>query len=372
MTRIVSVLVRTLIVAALGTSSWSVLAGPGHDHGDTPAAPTAGGPQRLPDGAVFLPKSAQHRIEIRTAVGEQASLPKTVELPGEVRMDPGAGGRVQSALGGRLVSVGNTLPVVGQTVRAGQVLAQVQTVATPVDAANQRAREAELRAQRVQAVQHLERMRTLSDSVPQKELDAAQATLAATDGQLAALKGQTTVREPLVAPISGVVSTSAAVAGQIIEPRDVLFEIVDPTRLLVEARAFDPALATDVASASLVAGDVRIPLEFAGAARALREQALPLVFRAKGPELSRLAVGLPVKVQVQTKRRIDGVAVSTSALAKNPSNETIVWVKTAPERFEPRPVRFEPLDGARVAVLAGVKAGERVVVEGASLLNQIR
>lgn len=361
-----------LVAAAFGLASTAALAGPGHDHGDAPAAPTTGGPQRLPDGAVFLPKSAQHRIEIRTAVGELRSLPRTVELPGEVRMDPSGGGRVQSALGGRLVPAGGTLPTVGQRVRAGQVLAHVQTVATPVDAANQAAREAELRAQRVQAVQHLERMRTLSDSVPQKELDAAQATLAAIDGQLAALRGQTSVLEPLVAPITGVVSATAAMAGQIVEPRDVLFEIVDPSRLLVEARAFDPALATDVESASLAVGDVRIALQFVGAARTLREQALPLVFRGRGAGLSRLAVGLPVKVQVQTKRRITGVPVSSAALAKNPSNETIVWVKVAPERFEPRPVRTEPLDGANVAVVAGVKPGERVVVQGASLLNQIR
>lgn len=371
MKRVFTIVPRTLFLTVVAVTSTGALSGPGHDHGDTPTAPT-GGPQRLPDGSVFLPKSAQHRIEIRTAVGAMGSLPRTVELAAEVRMDPGAGGRVQSALGGRLMPAGNSLPIVGQTVRAGQVFAYVQTVATPIDAANQRAREAELRAQRVQATQHLERMRTLSDSVPQKELDAAHATLAAIDGQLAALRDQTTVREPLVAPVSGVVSASAAVAGQIVEPRDVLFEIVDSARLLVEARAFDPALATDVASASLAVGDARIPLEFAGAARALREQALPLVFRAKGPELSRLAVGLPVKVQVQTKRRVNGIAVSASALARSPSNELIVWVKTAPERFERRPVRTEPLDGARVAVVAGLNTGERVVVEGASLLNQIR
>jgi biotin carboxyl carrier protein len=363
---------RLLLIAALMAHLPIAQAGPGHDHGDAPPAAVSGGPQRLPDGAVFLPKSAQHRIGIRTAVGERQSLPRTVELPAEIRMDPGAGGRVQSALGGRVVPAGGTLPVVGQTVRAGQVLGYVQTVVVPVEAANQRAREAELGAQRVQAVQHLERMRTLADSVPQKELDAAQATLSAIDGQLAALKGQTSVREPLVAPIGGVVSSASVLAGQIVEPRDVLFEIIDPSRLLVEARAFDPAIATDVATASLAVGETRIALELAGAARTLREQALPIIFRARGADLSRLAVGQPVKVQVQTRRRLDGVPVSTSALAKNPSNETVVWVKTAAERFEPRPVRIEPLDGARVAVVSGVEPGERVVVQGASLLNQIR
>jgi cobalt-zinc-cadmium efflux system membrane fusion protein len=45
---------------------------------------------------------------------------------------------------------------------------------------------------------------------------------------------------------------------------------------------------------------------------------------------------------------------------KNPANQTIVWVKTAPERFEPRTVTIAPLDGANVAVTSGLEAGERV------------
>jgi hypothetical protein len=35
-------------------------------------------------------------------------------------------------------------------------------------------------------------------------------------------------------------------------------------------------------------------------------------------------------------------------------------------------VRFAELDGATVSVLAGLEGGERVVVEGASLVNQVR
>jgi hypothetical protein len=35
-------------------------------------------------------------------------------------------------------------------------------------------------------------------------------------------------------------------------------------------------------------------------------------------------------------------------------------------------VRYAPLDGARVLVIAGLKADERVVVESAPLINQVR
>jgi membrane fusion protein, heavy metal efflux system len=88
--------------------------------------------------------------------------------------------------------------------------------------------------------------------------------------------------------------------------------------------------------------------------------------------LSKLAVGQPVKVYVQTRSKVEGIAVPAASLMKNPSNQTIVWVKTAPEKFEPRVVSALPLDGVSVAVTSGLKAGDRVATQGASLINQVR
>jgi cobalt-zinc-cadmium efflux system membrane fusion protein len=119
-------------------------------------------------------------------------------------------------------------------------------------------------------------------------------------------------------------------------------------------------------------GRQKLPMQFVGAARALREQALPLTFRAQGAALSALAVGQPVRVFVQSKSQLKGIAVPAASLMKNPSNQTIVWVKTAAEMFEPRIVTAEPLDGVNVAVVSGLKSGERVVTQGATLVNQVR
>jgi hypothetical protein len=119
-------------------------------------------------------------------------------------------------------------------------------------------------------------------------------------------------------------------------------------------------------------GEQRVALEFIGAARSLREQALPLSFRAQGAALNSLAVGQPVRVFVQTKHKVKGIAVPVASLMKNPANQTIVWVKTAPERFEPRTVVTEPLDGVTVAVTSGLKAGDRIATQGATLINQVR
>ena len=96
------------------------------------------------------------------------------------------------------------------------------------------------------------------------------------------------------------------------------------------------------------------------------------MFRGEGNALENLAVGQPVKVYALTKSTVQGYRVPAAALVKNPANQTIVWVKAVPERFEPRTVTVEPLDGANVAVTAGLKAGDRVVVRAATLVNQVR
>lgn len=45
---------------------------------------------------------------------------------------------------------------------------------------------------------------------------------------------------------------------------------------------------------------------------------------------------------------------------------------TNAERFLPREVRVEPLDGSRVLIVSGIAAGKQMVTQGAELLNQIR
>ena len=109
-------------------------AGEGHDHGDAPAAITTSGPQRLPDGSVFLPKPAQRQIGVRTLLAEEKELPRSLELSGKVVMDPNAGGKVQPTLAGRIEPGPRGLPSVGQAVRKGEVLAYVVTTAAASNA----------------------------------------------------------------------------------------------------------------------------------------------------------------------------------------------------------------------------------------------
>ena len=362
----------TLAAFGLALSSPASFAGDGHGHGDAPAAVSGNGPKRQPDGRVFLPKPAQHQLGIRTLTVTESEQPKVFELSGKVTMDPNAGGKVQAALAGRLAAGPQGLPVLGQQVRKGDILAYVIPTSGAIERSNQAAQQAELQAARTLAEKRLARLKELSDTVPRKDIEAAESELASLTGRLQAVGAGLSNRDALVAPVSGVIASANAVAGQVVEARELVYEVVDPSRLHIEALAYDSAQAQSISSAYVAIGSERVALKLLGAAKSMRDQALPIAFAGQSDALASLAVGQPVKVFAQTSQRTKGVQVPLGSVLKNPANQAIVWVKEAPEIFEPRLVTYEPLDGATVTVTSGVKAGDRVATQGAPFINQVR
>jgi membrane fusion protein, heavy metal efflux system len=371
----------TFFACALVASSFfaqPALAGDGHDHGDAAAAVSGDAPKRLPDGSVFLPKMSQRQLGVRTQLAEEKSLPKTIELTGRVIADPNAGGRVQPTYAGRIEAGPRGLPQLGQRVRKGEVLALVRASTGALERANQVAQAAELRGILELARQRVARLSQLEGTVPAKDIEAARSEVRSLEQRLAAVGAGVSATESLIAPVSGLIAATHVTLGQVVDARELLFEIIDPTRLKIEASAFDAALlsgmatAAGAASASPAAG-ISIPLEFSGAGRTLREGAIPLQFRAvAGPQSAPLAVNQPVKVLVHTKELVKGFALPAGAIVKNQSNLDMVWVHTGAEQFEARPVSQVALDGATVSVTSGLKAGDRVVTQGAPLVNQVR
>ena len=120
-----SILVATLHMLAAG-NAWSAPGahGPNGEHLDAPQAVNANGLMRLPDGSVNVPMLAQRRMGIRTQIVAASQAQATVELAGRVVMDPNAGGRVQAVHGGRVEAGPRGLPVAGQAVRKGEVMAR--------------------------------------------------------------------------------------------------------------------------------------------------------------------------------------------------------------------------------------------------------
>mgnify|MGYP001388872581 CR=1 FL=1 len=349
--------------------------GPNGEHLDAPgAAVNASGLARLPDGSVNVPKIAQRRMAIRTVLAPESEAAASVEMPGRVVMDPNASGRVQAAHGGRIEAGPKGLPVAGQSVKRGEVLAYVRHHAEPFALGTQQAQVAELRAQRELAEQRLKRLEGLEGTVPRKEIDAARTDARSLAERERSISGSLVAREALTAPVSGVIARADLVVGQVVESRDVLFEVVDPARMLVEATTADAKVAARVAGASLQ-GVPEVSLRLLGASRSLRDGVLPITFAVSASKPGTalpLAIGQPVTVVAQSTERIKGVVLPAQAVVRNPSNEPIVWIKSGAERFIPQPVQFRPLDAGTVVVTQGLSADNRVVVQGAPLIAQIR
>ncbi len=360
----------------IGSATFSPLAWSheGHDHEDEPppAAVLSEAPRRQGDGSVLMPKAAQQQLGLRTQAAQAGPWPQAFELPAKVVMDPNAGGRVQAALAGRVVAGPKGLPSLGQAVRQGQVLAHVEPTTGSLEQAGLRAQQAELRAALQVAERRLARLHELADTVARKDTEAAASEVEGLRARLSALSGGLSRRDALVAPVSGVIASAQVVAGQVVQPGDILYEVIDPRRQRIEALVRDPSQAQQIGSAHLVLGNTSVPLQQVGAARSLRDQALPVVFSGESQALSTLVLGQAVKVVAQTRQAMPGLAVPRSALVKGAGNQDVAWVQTAPDRFEPRWVTHAPLDGTRVRVTAGLKAGEQVLVHGANLVNQVR
>jgi len=178
--------------------------------------------------------------------------------------------------------------------------------------------------------------------------------------------------EELRAPVDGVVALSRVVSGQVVQAQDLLFQIVDPKMLWIEAYDYgdtDPAALKHATAA--IAGSGPMELSFQGWSRTLQQQATVLQFAITDPPPS-IRVGQPVTVSAQLNETVSGVIVDRDAIVRGSSGEAIILRHVEPERFEARPVRTLPLDAARVVIVAGVEVGERVVVRGAELINQIR
>ena len=349
----------------------------GEDHGDhAPAAPAVAtgqvtSPQRLPDGSIWVPKPAQYRLGLRTVRTVAQNHAQAIELNGKVLPDPNAGGRVQTTQTGRIEAGPQGLPVLGQRVNKGQVLAYLHPATSSLERGNQQATLADLDAQYAVAERKLTRYAQLDGAIAQKDIDTARIERDALKKRRDAVRGSLNAPEPLLAPVSGVIASSSASLGQVIEAHDVVFEIMDPSRLMVEALAYDGNQLDGLSEASASTTGGTVTLRFAGAGRQLRDQAMPVLFRVVQTQAP-LAIGQTLKITAQTRRTVRGMVVPRTALQRLPSGDAMVWLHEQAERFTPHIVSTTPLNDSTVIVLKGLKEGDRVVTEGANLLGQVR
>lgn len=323
---------RRLVAVALACTLLPVLAlaHGGEEHAAPDPAPPPG------DGrTVTLAKANQFLLAVLTAPAAEREVTESVRLVGRVIPDPAAHARIHPPLPSR---IGHNpefpAPRSGQWVKQGQTLAVLDPILSATDKAGQR--------------------------------------LALSRGE----RPEATVgREMVLAPIDGQLSDVHIVPGEVVTEGDTLAEIIDPARLWVEAILHDISLAGQITGGTATTRQLPgrlFPLRLTGVSPTVNpdNQGLHLQF-AVDDASGTLLPGMPVDVHAQTRTVRFPIAIPPAAVLDH-GGLPRVWVKIAPERFAPRPVRLGRRTAAWVEVLAGIRPGDPVVVQGHHQLDAVR
>jgi RND family efflux transporter MFP subunit len=346
----------------------------GHDHGADIRASGGNSPQRQPDGTIFLPKPSQRLLEVRTSILRQQAATRAVRLAGRVAANPNFSGVVQSTISGRYEAPDGGVPPLGARVKAGDLLGRVTPSFASIDSSDMAQTLGDIEQKLSIARAKLARQEQLlrSNVVATALVDETRMEVEGLVKRRSDLLAVKIRPEELRAPVDGVVAITRVVSGQVVAQTDKLFEIIDPSRVLIEALVFDQIDPDAVTEATAVLGsDVTAKLRLLGRSRALQQQYTLMQFEVVGSSAA-LSVGMPVTVIARTGAPVTGLFVPRAALAQAPNGQTVVFEHKEPEVFVPRAVRTEPFDSQTVLVTGGLEPGAKIVIRNAPLVNQVR
>jgi cobalt-zinc-cadmium efflux system membrane fusion protein len=328
---------------------------------------------------IVVPADSPLRRRLAVAPVAARSDPHDVASPAIVEADPARTVAVLPALTGRLVELRAGL---GDSVARGQVLARISSpdlaqAEADVDKAADALDLARRAQQRARGVKEAGANAT-------KDLEAADSAYnqaLAEDGRarsrLKTLNGSAAARSPLLsvtAPISGVVIGLNVGSGAFVnDPTAALMTIANVDRVWVTAQVPENLIGS-IARGQAVS--VRL--------NAYPDQTLHGSVRFISPVLEPDTRRAKVRIEFANPdghlkpnmfatatfavAQSQSVAVPTSALLMN-NDSTTVFVEVAPWTFARRAVELGSEDADSVRIVAGLKAGERVVTRGGVLLN---
>lgn len=322
------------------------------------------------------PEEPVRAVKVITVGTESVSARR--EYPGEVRAQVES--RLGFRVGGKIIKRQAEL---GQQVKAGQVLAQLdpQDYRLAADAA--RAQVAAAATNRNLAAADFKRFQALKDQnfISGAELERRDATLKAAQAQLVqaqsqlAVQGNQTGYAVLKADMSGVVTAIEAEQGQVVAAgapvlriaadgvRDVVFSVPEDRVAAVKVGA--PVLIRVWSQHTELQGKVR---EVAASSDPVtRTYAVKASIDAKAPP----ALGATVYVTPQAPGAagVPVIKLPTTALWQQ-GQATAVWVlDMATLTVKPQVIEIATADGNEVVVASGLQPGMRVVSAGVHVLS---
>lgn len=342
-----------------------------------------------PPGRISFLKETAWSTEFGTAAVEQRELIPTLRTTGEIRATAGREARLTATAHGRVV-IESPIPVLGTRVAAGQVLArivpqventgdrvtlasEVRQARTELNAAqSQLARSERLWAERTIAEKQLEEARTAVE-LARTRLDAAQDRLGQFD---AGASGRTGGRSTFQvrSPLAGTLIAIRVSSGQTVEDGELLFTVVDLSRIWLHADIFEPDVpkVEDATRASFRVDGTDKPIPIAppdgrvvtiGQLVDAKTRTIPLIFELGNAE-ERLRIGSFATVWIETGAPTLALAIPETAIVDD-AGRKVAYVQVEGESYERRLVTLGIRSGGWVEVKSGIAKGERVVSRGA-------
>jgi membrane fusion protein, heavy metal efflux system len=370
-----AILAGLLGVAAFGLTGWGLLGLHAKE-----APPEVAAPVLIHEGdALLIPEKSPLRRSLAVAPVAEQSVTVPFTLPAVVEADPARLVKVMPPLAGRIVRLNKQL---GDQVKAGDVLF---TIDSP-DFAQANADAAKARAALTLASHGLERQRELdkSDLAVRRDLEQAQSDYAQAASEAARADarlrqtgaragatgdGKLAVRSPIAGRVVDLAAAEGAYWNDATAP---LMTVADLSRVFVSANAQEKDLARlyvgqqasvklDAYAAPLT-GQVRYVGDLLDADTRTVKVRLPFDNRDGA-----LKPGMFAEATLSSRPH-QGILVPMAAVVQG-GFSSHAFVEVSPWRFAPREVRLGAQIGQQVEVLAGLKAGERVVVKDGVLLN---
>lgn len=360
-----------------------------HDFGPVTIYPTSEAAAKAtppheenPDRIAF-PKEVQWKIPFDTAVAAVRQLDDSIPVAIDVKLAPDAEAIVSAPVAG-VIRTGARVPAPGMSVGRGQTLATISAqLGGGEDVATLDLGIAEARIAVDAARREMNRMSGLyrAEAVPQRRLQDAQSQLRLAQAQLSAAQRRRAALGgggpgvPLVSPISGQILASSLVRGAAVQAGAEIMRIGNPNALWLvahvpESQAARVSRPTGIdivrpgGSATFLNGR-GVRLVQAGGFVDERTRTMDVIFAGS---IVGLRPGQRIQGRLRTDVATDQLAIPISAVI-NEGGQTVVYVQVEGEAFERRPVQLGLRSGDLVAVEGDLKAGERVVTEGAAAVR---
>ncbi|MBI4904855.1 MAG: efflux RND transporter periplasmic adaptor subunit [Acidobacteria bacterium] len=365
-----------------------------HDLGEIASSPTKAAATHEHGAATqetiaFL-KEQQWTLDFGTAIVEDRQIKSGLRVPAEVIPRSGGQAEVTVPFDGRIVA--STLPVIGASVRQGQVLASIlPPTSSPSDLASLELAKNEANLSLQLARKDRERAERLvkAGAAPAKRLDEAQTVEATAEARLKASEARiaqyeaSSSAEPaapgakvfaLRAPISGVIVETHAAPGANVNTGETLFKIVDLETVYVSAVVPEAEIprVRNLSGAELELPGLPQPRRLSRLISVGRvvdpaSRTFPVIYAMDNSD-RRVAINQAVHVRLLTTGNAAAPAVPESAIVDD-GGRPVVFIQASGETFLRKPVQLGLREGGYVQVLEGVFPGERVVTRGAHLIR---